>query len=204
MRQSLAILAVAATTLGCDNRLAVQCEINTNCNLTSGGVCTKAPNGNLWCAYGDPNCPSGLRYDTQDVGDGLAGSVAGAEPDAGVPVDAGPPPPPGVSCLGMPNNCGNNGDDSCCNSLLVPGGSYFRSYDLAGDSISGDTSYPATVSSFRLDKYEVTVGRFRAFVELARERKRIIPRQGLGRIPIFRTVAGSRAGTRACKGTRTC
>jgi len=26
-------------------------------------------------------------------------------------------------------------------------------------------SYPATVSSFRLDKYEVTVGRFRAFVQ---------------------------------------
>src|SRR5262249_48377870 len=30
-----------------------------------------------------------------------------------------------------------------------------------------DTSFPATVSSFRLDKYEVTVGRFRPFVDAA-------------------------------------
>ena len=30
---------------------------------------------------------------------------------------------------------------------------------------SGDMRWPATVSMFRLDKYEVTVGRFRAFVD---------------------------------------
>jgi formylglycine-generating enzyme required for sulfatase activity len=37
----------------------------------------------------------------------------------------------------------------------VPGGTYNR---------SNDASYPATVSDFRLDKYEITVGRFRKFV----------------------------------------
>jgi formylglycine-generating enzyme required for sulfatase activity len=47
---------------------------------------------------------------------------------------------------------------------VIPGGVYYRSYDLAGDPSSGDKSFPATVSSFRLDKYEVTVQRFRAFV----------------------------------------
>jgi formylglycine-generating enzyme required for sulfatase activity len=42
---------------------------------------------------------------------------------------------------------------------------YFRSYDFLGDPASGDTNHPAKVSSFRFDKYEVTVGRFRTFVQ---------------------------------------
>jgi formylglycine-generating enzyme required for sulfatase activity len=48
-------------------------------------------------------------------------------------------------------------------STLVTGGTFYRSYD---GITSGYTSqaYPATVSDFRLDKYEVTVGRFRRFV----------------------------------------
>jgi formylglycine-generating enzyme required for sulfatase activity len=41
---------------------------------------------------------------------------------------------------------------------------YFRSYDVAGDGDDSDMSAPAMVSDFRLDKYEVTVGRFRAFL----------------------------------------
>lgn len=74
------------------------------------------------------------------------------------------PLPQFLSCAGLPTTCGDSGTDSCCNSLEVPGGSYDRSYDLAGDAYSGNTMSPATVSNFRLDKYEVTVGRFRAFV----------------------------------------
>jgi formylglycine-generating enzyme required for sulfatase activity len=74
------------------------------------------------------------------------------------------PPPQFLSCAGLPMTCGASGNDSCCNSPAIPGGTYYRSFDLAGDSISGDMSFPATVSNFRLDKYEVTVERFRAFV----------------------------------------
>jgi formylglycine-generating enzyme required for sulfatase activity len=49
---------------------------------------------------------------------------------------------------------------------MVPGGDYFRSYDVGTDGRTEyDKIFPAMVSSFRLDKYEVTVGRFRAFVE---------------------------------------
>ena len=73
----------------------------------------------------------------------------------------GPEPP---SCSGQPASCGPNGDADCCTSPLVPGGSYDRGYDLAGDDDSGDTNSPATISGFRLDAYEVTVARFRAFV----------------------------------------
>jgi sulfatase modifying factor 1 len=71
------------------------------------------------------------------------------------------------SCVGLPMTCGASGDDNCCNSPVVIGGTYDRSYDLAGDVNSGDMSFPATIGSFHLDKYEVTVGRFRAFVTAA-------------------------------------
>ncbi|HEX7838661.1 MAG TPA: SUMF1/EgtB/PvdO family nonheme iron enzyme [Kofleriaceae bacterium] len=70
-----------------------------------------------------------------------------------------------------------SGVDRCCNSLEVPGGSYDRSYDLAG---AGDTSAPAKVSDFRLDKYEVTVGRFRAFVRAGMGTQASPPQRGAG------------------------
>jgi formylglycine-generating enzyme required for sulfatase activity len=46
----------------------------------------------------------------------------------------------------------------------VPGGTFYRGYDAASDGAFTDMAHPATVSSFRLDTYEVTVGRFRQFV----------------------------------------
>jgi formylglycine-generating enzyme required for sulfatase activity len=45
---------------------------------------------------------------------------------------------------------------------LVTGGTFSRSYD---NVFFTDPQYVATVSDFRLDKYEVTVGRFRKFVD---------------------------------------
>lgn len=73
-----------------------------------------------------------------------------------------------------PSTCGPAGSANCCASAIVPGNatgaalagaSFYRSWDVAADtSIPKDMDYPAAVSDFRLDKYEVTVGRFRAFV----------------------------------------
>lgn len=60
------------------------------------------------------------------------------------------------SCSGLAPRCGAAADESCCESLAVPGGTFNR---------SNDEQYPATVSSFRLDKFEITVGRFRRFVD---------------------------------------
>jgi formylglycine-generating enzyme required for sulfatase activity len=70
------------------------------------------------------------------------------------------------------DNCGTNGTESCCASLEVEGGTYDRTYDLDDSGVAilspegGPTGEadPATVSGFRLDKYLVTVGRFRKFV----------------------------------------
>jgi sulfatase modifying factor 1 len=80
--------------------------------------------------------------------------------------DAGGPPP---SCApGGPGmtTCGDGGDggaQSCCASLEVNGGTFFRTYTNSGTGATGEAD-PATVSGFRLDKYDVTVGRFRPFV----------------------------------------
>jgi formylglycine-generating enzyme required for sulfatase activity len=69
------------------------------------------------------------------------------------------------SCLaGGPglSDCGS-AKESCCTSLPVAGGTFYRTYTNDGDRPTGEAD-PATVSSFRLDKYDVTVGRFRQFV----------------------------------------
>src|SRR5262249_61934045 len=69
--------------------------------------------------------------------------------------------------------CGEDANANCCASSLVPGNaanammagaSFFRSHDVAADGSYADQSFPATLSDFCLDTYEVTVGRFRAFV----------------------------------------
>lgn len=53
--------------------------------------------------------------------------------------------------------------ESCCTSIPVPGGNFSRSYDGVTTGYT-DPQFKATVSDFRLDKYEVTVARFRSFV----------------------------------------
>jgi len=60
----------------------------------------------------------------------------------------------GPSCEGL-DPCGSG--DSCCRNVLLPAGEFHR------DNVNGD-QYLAKVSAFRLDAYEVTVGRFRKFV----------------------------------------
>ncbi|AUX36059.1 MULTISPECIES: SUMF1/EgtB/PvdO family nonheme iron enzyme [Sorangium] len=62
----------------------------------------------------------------------------------------------GSRCAGLPATCGPTEDESCCASELVVGGTFNRSNDAA---------FPATVSDFQLDRFEVTLGRFRAFVD---------------------------------------
>jgi formylglycine-generating enzyme required for sulfatase activity len=65
------------------------------------------------------------------------------------------------SCAGLAATCGQSGNADCCASGSVKGGTFYRGYDGAIFSSNG---FPATVSDFRLDTYEITVGRFRKFV----------------------------------------
>lgn len=67
------------------------------------------------------------------------------------------------------SDCGASGAENCCESLLVPGGSFFQ---------DNDPRYSATISTFRLDRFEVTVGRFRQFVDATKAGWSPSPGQG--------------------------
>ncbi len=77
---------------------------------------------------------------------------------------------------GADGACGPAHDIDCCGSSHVPGGSFHQ---------FNAPDYPATVSGFELDLLEVTVGRFRAFVEAYPASK---PKPGDGAHP---RIAGS-------------
>src|SRR5262249_15158672 len=79
--------------------------------------------------------------------DGATPSEPSCRPAADLPVTSGL------------TDCGPNANESCCASLVVDGGRFARD--------EGHSAY-ATVSTFRLDRFEVTVGRFRRFVTAVR------------------------------------
>ena len=100
------------------------------------------------------------------VADGEAGNDGGTDSanndsgDVGT-TDGGPdvfvPPPP--SCVGLPKNCGPQNNEDCCATILVTGTQGAQTFNRGNEA-----GAPATVPDFRLDKFEVTVGRFRKFV----------------------------------------
>ncbi len=124
--------AGASCLLGCNaGKCAGVCAPgSTRCAANSPEACDAA---GIWQAQ--PPCPLGL-----------PACVAGA-------CSAAP------SCLsgaaGAGDTCGPQGDENCCASPLVPGGTFNRIQNA---------SFPATVSDFRMDRFEITVGRFRQFV----------------------------------------
>lgn len=62
----------------------------------------------------------------------------------------------------------------------MAGGAFIRNHDVGSDNAFPDTSAPASVSPFRLDRYEVTVGRFRAFVAAGQGTQGNPPAAGAG------------------------
>jgi len=76
---------------------------------------------------------------------------AAGDDASGPNTTCGPP-----SCKGLAVDCGAS--ENCCTSPTVTGSPTAFKRD-------NNAIYPATVSSFRLDKFEVTVGRFRKFVD---------------------------------------
>lgn len=85
-----------------------------------------------------------------------------------------------LSCTNLKATCGAAGGDDCCKSLAVPAGTFNRGYD---GILYKEADHPATLSGFRLDKYEVTVGRFRAFVEAGMGTQQQPPAEGVGAHP---------------------
>lgn len=75
---------------------------------------------------------------------------------------------------GAGRSCGASASDDCCTSLMVPGGTFDR---------VNDPTAPATVGPFHLDRYEVTVDRFRAFVAAGKGVRTSPPSLGDGAHP---------------------
>ena len=77
------------------------------------------------------------------------------------------------SCNGVAKTCGPSGNDDCCRNELVPGTNvgeaFYRRYSSLPPPGAQPAvpQYPAKVSSYRLDVYEVTNGRFRTFLNAA-------------------------------------
>lgn len=107
---------------------------------------------------------------------GVDASGDGADVDAAPPVQYS-------SCLGLAFTCGPSGTGSCCEPAeVIEGGTFKRGFDAAPDAYNEEI-YPATVSRFVLDKYEVTVGRFRKFVEEGLGTQERPPAAGAGAHP---------------------
>lgn len=129
-----------------------------------------------------PMVATGCRYPGQprlEASDaGADGSPVDGSPMDGSPVDVSPE---FTSCMGLATTCGAGMNESCCRAEAVPGGTFYRSYD--GTTAYPDMGSPATVSPFVLDVYEVTVGRFRAFVNAGYGTQGHSPAAGSGAHP---------------------
>ena len=129
-------------------------------------VATAAQNGECTAAMCSPPCP-GVEALLTFASCSEDGGTAGQNGDAG----ASPTPPvneppscqrggPGMTTCGP----GGSGNESCCTSPGVPAGTFYRNYDgVTYTEMNGK----ATLSPVRVDKYEITVGRFRQFVSAA-------------------------------------
>ena len=117
-------------------------------NISTGGVGGVGGTGN--CMPGAKQCVGNTPEICNEIGQWQSGGPCPSS--ASVCVDGSCIPP---SCVGLPSTCGPLQNENCCASALVPGGTYNR---------SNDVNYPATVSDFVLDRFPVTVGRYRAFL----------------------------------------
>lgn len=106
---------------------------------------------NYECGLADDGCGSAL-----DCGVCPAGKTCGG---SGVPHKCGVPST-GKSCANTPAICGPAHTDDCCAADKVVGSVFNRKNDNTGP----DGKYPARVSDFYMDRYEVTVARFRKFL----------------------------------------
>jgi formylglycine-generating enzyme required for sulfatase activity len=134
------------------------------CTITAGqcvtgGLETCATQSSGCTAWGSPvACPAATPYCS-------AGACTATPPSCQVSA-------PGTT------NCGA-ASESCCTSLEVPGGMYDRTYTNTGTGPT-DVADPATVSGLRMDKYLVTVGRFRQYVNYVTGSAGVPPANGSG------------------------
>ena len=103
------------------------------------GEMTSSPGGTTSAPGGVTSSPGETTSSGGTVtagGTGESGS-GGSSSSGGTSLYGGTPP----SCRGLAATCGPSGNDDCCTSLMVPGGTFYRSYDdvdLYGHELPGD------------------------------------------------------------------
>lgn len=155
-------LGIVPGLSGCSSTVEGKGEPSTSTGGASSGGQDGA-GGNL--GGGDSGGTSGTGAN------GSTGGSTGTGANAGTGGSSGPVPP---SCEDLPANCGENGNDDCCASIALDSepfpmgrGETASSSDLfpGGDSDELPERTGTPLGNIRLDKYEVTVGRFRKFLE---------------------------------------
>ncbi len=151
----------------CSNNSCDQQPENQGTECDGGdGVCDGAGSCGK-CIPDETKCQSGDAYFC-DEGSWVRQACTG-----GTPVCSGGVCTPPPSCVGLAERCGPNSGESCCEAVRFGAGSYQMGRamknsipDYNGGNGSSDEQPPhtATTSGFYLDKYEVTVGRFRKFL----------------------------------------
>lgn len=156
-RKLSAVMLAACAVAGCTTLLGLDGD------YVEGTTAPTAPEGGA--SLDDGAAPPAPR----DASDDDPSAADGSLPDA---ADAAPLGPP--SCLALAASCGPSGVDDCCRAAAVPGGTFARANRVQA---------PATLSPFALDVYEVTVGRFRKFVEAGAGVRSRAPAVGSGAHP---------------------
>ncbi|MCU1277476.1 MAG: hypothetical protein JWM53_1022 [bacterium] len=140
----------------------------------SGGIC----NGSGVCAICTPTakrCSGNIQQTCDATGQWHNGTICTyPTPVCSAATCVGPP-----SCSGLATTCGAASDQDCCAASMVPSGTFARSYD--GLTFT-DSSQTASVSNFVLGQFEITVGRFRKFVDAGMGTQSLAPAAGAGAV----------------------
>jgi len=162
----LALVSIAWLSMACgSNQSASGAAAAGRGGVGGSGVASGGQSGSSGSLGATAGSSTGTGGSNSSANAGTGGqSGAGGATAGGSGAGGGPGSAP-ASCQSSGrglSDCGPNGE-SCCTSPKVPGGTFDRTYtnEGTGGSTAAD---PATISDFRLDKYLVTVGRFRKFV----------------------------------------
>jgi formylglycine-generating enzyme len=145
-------------------------DANTQNDATDGEVSVESGSDSV----ADTGVADTHRADSAKTDSSAADSVSDSHETS---TDSGPAQP--KSCTGLTTQCQK---ESCCMSIVVPGGTFTQgSTDTTANA--AQPPHSSTVSSFALDKYEVTVGRFRQFVAAYSSNTASAPAAGAGANP---------------------
>ena len=195
-RRSLLALLALASLLACNAIIAAVDGNSADNSADTGPLDASVPKIDGPIAAnpdtGSAPPPDASRPDATaiDADAGTSGALpeAGMAPETGNGVSEAAAPPPPPSCAALAPLCGPAGDASCCAYLPVAGnvdaGAFHRDNDVTHCGDGGVANVcPGWVSDYQLDVYEITVGRFRAFVNAGQGTAMNPPAPGAGASP---------------------